>query len=334
MAQSQTIPAPITAFTARRRRQLGVALGVALALALLPLAVADVFVMNILVLTILFASLSQSWNILGGYCGQISLGHAVYFGIGAYVTVALFVDFGILPWFGMLAGAAVAVVLALALGYPCFRLAGHYYTIATIVIAEAALLLVANAEWTGGAVGRQLPFAPDSWASLQFGRTKLPYYYLALGLAVATWIVSWVIEDTRAGYWWRAVNSDIAAAQSLGVNVFRSKMAASAVSAFFTAVAGGVYAFFVSYIDPTSVMSFHISLLISLPAVLGGIGTLWGPALGAIVLIPMGELTRSYFGGTGLGTNLIVYGVLVMAISLLRPQGLVSLVHLLAPRRA
>lgn len=334
MAQPQTIPAPITAFTSRRRRQLAVALAVALALALLPLAVADVFVMNILVLTILFASLSQSWNILGGYCGQISLGHAVYFGIGAYVTVALFVDFGILPWFGMLAGAAIAVVLALALGYPCFRLAGHYYTIATIVIAEAALLLVANAEWTGGAVGLQLPFAPDSWATLQFGRTKLPYYYLALGLAVATWIVSWVIEDTRAGYWWRAVNSDIAAAQSLGVNVFRSKMAASAVSAFFTAVAGGVYAFFVSYIDPTSVMSFHISLLISLPAVLGGIGTLWGPALGAIVLIPMGELTRSYFGGTGLGTNLIVYGVLVMAISLLRPQGLVSLVHLFVPRRA
>lgn len=332
-ARSPAIPAPLRAFSSRRRRQLAMALGVAAIFGLLPIVVNDVYTMNILVLTILFASLSQSWNILGGYCGQISLGHAVYFGIGAYVTVALYVTFGILPWFGMLAAAAIAVVVALALGYPCFRLAGHYYTIATIVIAEAALLLVSNWEWTGGAVGLQLPFAPDSWATLQFGRTKLPYYYLALGLAVATWIVSWVIEDTRAGYWWRAVNSDIAAAESLGVNVFRSKMAASAVSAFFTAVAGGVYAFFVSYIDPTSVMSFHVSLLISLPAVLGGIGTLWGPAVGALVLIPLGELTRSYIGGTGLGTNLIVYGILVMAISLLRPQGLVSFVLPFARRR-
>jgi len=326
-------PAAVTAFAARRRRQLVLALVVALVVGLLPFAISDVYTMNILVLTVLFASLSQSWNILGGYCGQISLGHAVYFAIGAYVTVALYVDLGILPWFGMIAAATIATAIALAFGYPCFRLAGHYYTIATIVIAEAALLLFSNWEWTGGTVGLQLPFAPDSWATLQFGRTKLPYFYFALGLAVVTWTISWVIEDTRAGYWWRAVNSDIDAAESLGVNVFRSKMVASGVSAFFTAIGGGIYAFFVSYIDPASVMSFHVSLLIALPAVLGGIGTLWGPALGAAILIPIGELTRSYVGGTGSGANLIVYGVLVMAVSLLRPQGLVSLVQPLARRR-
>lgn len=193
----------------RRRRQLATAIGVAAIFGLLPFAINDVYAMNILVLTLLYTSLSQSWNILGGYCGQISLGHAVYFGAGAYITAALYVHLGVLPWFGMVAGGVIAVLIALAFGYPCFRLAGHYYTIATIVIAEAALLLVSNWEWTGGAVGLQLPFSPDSWATLQFGRTKAPYYYLALGLAVVTWIISWVIEDTRAGYWWRAVNSDI-----------------------------------------------------------------------------------------------------------------------------
>ncbi len=327
-------PPAIKAFERRRRRQLLVALAVAILVGVLPLVVSDVYTMNILVLTVLFASLSQSWNILGGYCGQISLGHAVYFAIGAYVTVALYIDFGILPWFGMIAAAIIATVVALAFGYPCFRLAGHYYTIATIVIAEAALLLFSNWEWTGGTIGLQLPFAPDNWATLQFGQTKLPYYYLALGLAITTWIISWVIADTRAGYWWRAINSDIDAAESLGVDVFRSKMVASGVSAFFTAIGGSVYAFFVSYIDPSSVMGFHISLLIALPAVLGGIGTLWGSALGAVILIPLGELTRSYVGGTGSGANLIVYGTLVLAVSLLRPQGLVSLAQPFARRRA
>jgi branched-chain amino acid transport system permease protein len=139
-----------------------------------------------------------------------------------------------------------------------------------------------------------------------------------------------MIEDSKWGYWWRAVKDNAEAAECLGVVVFRSKMAAAALSAFFTALGGSFYAAFVSYIDPDSVMGFQFSLLIALPAVLGGIGTLWGPALGAAVLIPLTELTRSYFGGSGSGLDLIIYGVLIMAISLARPEGLTSL---LVPRR-
>jgi branched-chain amino acid transport system permease protein len=312
-------------FVQRRRRQLALAAVVAIATALIPLIVKDVYIQNILVLTLMYAALSQSWNILSGYCGQISLGHALYFGLGAYTTALLFTKFGVLPWFGMLAGGALSGAIALALGYPCFRLRGHYFVIATIVIAETAYLLVLNWEWAGAALGIDMPVRQNSWLTLQFARSKLPYFYFALVLASITWLVTWALEDSKWGYWWRAVKDNPEAAESLGVVVFHSKMAAAAVSAFFTAIGGAFYAQFVSYIDPDSVMSFHFSLLMALPAVLGGIGTLWGPALGAAILIPLTELTRSYMGGSGKGVDLIVYGTLIMIIALARPEGLVGL---------
>ncbi len=314
-----------TAFHLQRRKQLVTAFFIASIIAVLPLLVRDVYLQNILILTLMYAALSQSWNILSGYCGQISLGHALYFGCGAYVSTLLFTRYGITPWAGMIAGGFVAACIALALGTPFFRMKGHYFTIATIVMAETAYLLVQNWDWAGGALGIQIPAGPDSWASLQFGRNKLPYIYFALGLASITWLVTWKIEDSKWGYWWRAVKDNPEAAESLGVVVFDSKMAAAALSAFFTAIGGSFYAQFVAYIDPDSVMSFHFSLLMALPAVLGGIGTLWGPALGAAVLIPLTELTRSYAGGSGNGIDLIIYGCLIMLIALVRPEGLISL---------
>jgi branched-chain amino acid transport system permease protein len=307
-----------------RRANLVTAVCVAAAVACLPLVVKDVYIQNMLVLTLMYAALSQSWNILSGYCGQISLGHALYFGIGAYATLLLFTKFGVLPWFGMIAGGFVAALVAAAVGYPCFRLKGHYFVIATIVIAEAGLLLVLNWDYAGAAMGIEIPVRGDSWAKFQFARSKLPYFYFALALAFVAWLVTWKIEDSRWGYWWRAVKDNAEAAESLGVVVFRSKMAAAAVSAFLTAVGGGFYGQFVSYIDPESVMSFQFSLLMALPAVLGGIGTLWGPAVGAAILIPITEVTRSYAGGTGKGFDLIVYGLLVMGIALGRPEGIVG----------
>ena len=325
VAVSQTGETVYAAFVRGRRRQLLVFALVVAAIACLPFAIKDVYTQNLIILTLMYAALSQSWNILGGYCGQISLGHALYFGIGAYATTILYTKFGILPWFGMVVGGVLAALLALALGYQLFRLAGHYFTIATIVIAEAALLLVNNWDWAGAATGIQWPFGRDSWATLQFARNKLPYIWFVLGFAAVTWLVTFWIESSRWGYWWRAVKDNADAAESLGVEIFRSKMAAAGISAFFTAVGGSFYAAFVAYIDPESVMAFQFSLLMALPAVLGGIGTLWGPALGAAILIPLTEVTRSYLGGTGRGIDLIVYGALVMIVALARPQGLISL---------
>jgi branched-chain amino acid transport system permease protein len=317
-------------FAQRRRRDLIVAAFLAVAAALVPLFIKDVYVQNIMVLTLMYAALSQSWNILSGYCGQISLGHALYFGLGAYTTAILFTKFGVLPWFGMLGGGLISAVIALALGYPCFRLRGHYFVIATIVIAETALLLFQNWNWVGAAMGIDIPLHRDSWLTFQFARSKLPYFYFALVLACIAWLVTWWLEDSKWGYWWRAVKDNPDAAESLGVVVFNSKMGAAAVSAFLTAVGGGFYAQFVSYIDPESVMGFQFSLLMALPAVVGGIGTLWGPVLGAVILIPLTELTRSFIGGSGRGVDLIVYGTLIVLISLARPEGLVGL---FAPRR-
>lgn len=325
MTQGMTASS-MSAFVTARRRQLMTAAVVFAVIALVPRFVSDVYMMNVLILTLLFAALSQSWNLLGGYCGQVSLGHALYFGIGAYATSILYVKFGITPWGGLLAGGIIAALIALALGYPCFRLKGHYFSIATIVIAEIGLLLFHNWDYAGAALGIQWPFTPDSWWTLQFARDKAPYFYFALGLFAVTWLVTFSIVESKWGYWWRAVKDSAEAAESLGVTIFHSKMAAAAISAFFTAVGGGFYAAFVSYIDPDSVMHFRFSLLMALPAVLGGVGSLWGPAIGALILIPLAELTRSYLGGSGSGLDLVIYGGLIMIVSLTRPEGILSII--------
>lgn len=326
MTQNTITTSSMSSFIGGRRRQLLTALAVFVVIALVPRLVTDVYMMNVLILTLLFAALSQSWNLLGGYCGQVSLGHALYFGIGAYATSILYVKFGITPWGGLIAGGIIAALIALALGYPCFRLKGHYFSIATIVIAEIGLLLFHNWDYAGAALGIQWPFTPDSWWTLQFARDKAPYFYFALALFAVTWLVTFAIVESKWGYWWRAVKDNAEAAESLGVTIFHSKMAAAAISAFFTAVGGGFYAAFVSYIDPDSVMHFRFSLLMALPAVLGGVGSLWGPAIGALILIPLAELTRSYLGGSGSGLDLVIYGGLVMIVSLTRPEGILSII--------
>ena len=319
------LSARIEATDAPRRRQLVAAIVFVAAIALAPMVVRDVYLQNVLILTLLYAAMSQSWNILGGYCGQISLGHALYFGVGAYATSVLFVTFGVSPWLGMLAGGALAALLALGLGWPTFRLKGHYFSIATIVIAEIGLTLVHNCDALGAATGVQWPIGRDSWTTLQFARNKAPYVWCALGLFAVTWLATFTVEGSRWGLVWRAVKDDPEGARSLGVEVFRSKMGAAALSAFLTAIGGAFYAAFVAYIDPESVMAFRLSLLFALPAVLGGVGTLWGPALGAAVLIPLTEFTRSYLGGSGTGVDLMIYGALIVTVALARPDGLVGL---------
>ena len=283
--------------------------------------VKDVYVQNILVLTLMYAALSQSWNILGGYCGQISLGHALYFGLGAYTTTLLFTKFGVLPWFGMIAGGVlVGRRSRWRSAIRRFRLRGHYFVIATIVIAEIGLSAVPQLG-----LGRRGARHRHSDARRQLAEIPVPAQQAAVllfraGVLLCRLAGHLVARDSKWGYWWRAVKDNPDAAESLGVVVFNSKMGAAAVSAFLTAIGGAFYAQFVSYIDPESVMSFQFSLLMALPAVLGGIGTLWGPVLGAVILIPLTELTRSFIGGSGRGIDLIVYGGLIVLISLARPR--------------
>lgn len=309
----------------RRRRQLWVGAAVLAGLAAVPFGVRDVYTQNLIIITLLYAGLSQAWNILGGYCGQISLGHALYFGIGGYVSSMLFVHAGVPPSAGMFAGGAMGGLLALLVGWPCFRLSGHYYAIATVVVGEIGYLLFLNWDWVGAATGIFIPFKGESLIDLQFRTTKLPFHFVVLTFAALTWIAAWLIEGSRWGYSWRALRDDVVAARSLAVRVFSSKMAAAAISGGFTGMGGAIYAQYVGYIDPDSILAGHISILIALPAVLGGVGTLWGPLLGAAVLLPVSELSRSYLGGGGQGVDLMIYGGLIMAVALARPAGLLSL---------
>ena len=321
-----TLAAPAdNAILRRRRRELLVGGGILLALAVLPLPIRDVYTQNLIIITVLFAGLSQAWNILGGYCGQISLGHALYMGIGAYVSTLLFVNGGVPPTLGMFAGGAVAGLCALLVGWPCFRLSGHYYAIATVVVGEIGYLLFLNWEWVGAASGIYIPLGADSVVNLQFRTSKLPFHFVVLAFAAVAWVAAWLIEGSRWGFAWRAVRDDVTAARSLAVRVFPSKMAAAAISGGLTGMGGAIYAQYVGYIDPDSVLAGHWSILIALPAVLGGVGTLWGPLLGAAVLIPVSELTRSYLGGSGQGVDLMIYGGLIVVVALARPAGLVSL---------
>ena len=309
----------------RRRREILVGAIVLVGLGLLPLPIKDVYTQNLIIITVLFAGLAQAWNILGGYCGQISLGHALYFGAGGYVSSLLYLKLGIPAPVGMFAAFAVSGVMALLVGWPCFRLSGHYYAVATVVVGEIGYLLFLNWDFVGGATGVYIPFHGENWVELQFKTAKLPYHFVVLGFAAATWLAAFLIEGSRWGFAWRAVKDDVTAARSLGVNIFASKMAAAAISGGFTGMGGAIYAHYVGYIDPDSVLAGHFSILIALPAVLGGVSTLWGPLIGAAVLIPASELSRSYLGGSGRGVDLMLYGALIMVIALARPQGLVSL---------
>lgn len=275
----------------------------------------------------LYAMLAQAWNILAGYCGQISLGHAVFFGTGAYTSTVLQMRWGWNPWLGLVAGILVSVALSLVIGYPCFRLRGHYFAIATIAVGEIVQTLAINWEFIGGARGLTLPIQKDSFLAFQFHGSKYPYYYIMLLLLAVCMLASWRIERTRLGYYFRAIREDPEAAQSVGISINRYKLVAMAISAAVVSAGGTFYAQYVLYMDPDSVLPLSLSILVCLLAVVGGVGTLWGPLVGAALLIPLSEFTRIQFGGTGGAVDLLIYGALLTSVATFQPAGLVGLLR-------
>ncbi len=286
------------------------------------------FLRRMAILVLLWSLLGLAWNIIGGYGGQVSLGHAVFFGLGAYTSSILLERWQVSPWLGMLAGAAVAAIAALLIGWPTFRLQGHYFAIATIAAGEIFAILFRNWEWAGGAVGIYLPLIRgDQLVNFQFHETKVPYYYIVLVMALLAVAVTYALERSRAGYYLRALRADQDAARSLGVPITRYKLIAMVISAVLTAIGGTFYAQFVLYISPNTVFALMLSVQMCLVAVLGGLGTIAGPIIGAMVLIPMAEYTRVFLGGRGGGLHLVVYGLLIVIISVFQPAGLVGLLR-------
>ncbi len=296
------------------------------ALVAFPLVFTRPFPRHVMIMIFLYAMLAQAWNVLAGYCGQISLGHAVFFGTGAYTSTVLVTLVGLTPWIGMLAGALLAIALSQLIGYPVFRLRGHYFAIATIAVGEIVQTLVINWDWVGGARGLFVPIKrPDSLLNLQFHQEKQAYYYIALALLLLALALTRRMERSRTGYYFRAIREDQDAAASLGIPVARYKQRAMALSAGLTALGGTFYAQYVLFIDPESVLPLSLSILICLVAVLGGVGTLWGPLIGAGILIPLGEWTRVALGGTGKAIDLLVYGALIMLVAVIQPGGIMAL---------
>lgn len=300
----------------------GLAIVVALAF---PWLVSHPAYQNFAILVLMAAQLGVAWNILGGYAGQVSLGHAVFFGIGAYGSSMLVTHLGLSPWLAMPAGGVIACLFALAIGWPCFRLKGHYFAMATIAVAEIVQVVVSNWDFLEGAIGISLPMAPSGWSAFVFVTSKIPYYYIALGLLALTLSVNWLIEHSFVGFYLRAIKDEPDAARSLGVSLTRYKLVAIAASSFLTAIGGSFYAQKELFIDPPSVFGTQLSIKIALIAILGGVGTLFGPVVGAIVLITIEESSRIFFGSSGQGTDMIIYGAMIVAVAVYSPSGIVGL---------
>jgi branched-chain amino acid transport system permease protein len=316
-----------------RRELLWFALVCALAvLPLIPGMIGNSFRAHVLILVLLYASMAQSWNIVSGYAGQTSFGHSVFFGIGAYGAGMAVVTYGLTPWPGFLVGASLAAVVAVLISWPCFRLRGHYFAIATFAIVEIFNRLFMVWDWVGGALGLDYPILPDGWKNFVWSQTKVGFYYGALALFVLIFgIVRW-IETHRLGYYLRAVREGQETAESLGVNSTAVKLAAMAFSAFLAALCGG---FFVQYnyrVDPPMVMSLDMSMRFVLITILGGMGSFWGPLLGAMILIPLQEYARAYLTALGGGVDLIIFGLIIMVMMAKQPRGIMGIIDSLRAR--
>nr|WP_083228854.1 branched-chain amino acid ABC transporter permease [Bordetella sp. H567] len=305
------------------RAPLVAAFVVAVLFALVPLFVTDQFTIQVLLLVLMFGALGAAWNLVGGFLGRISFGHGVFVGVGAYTTILLLHHLKLTPLLGIPAGALVSAILAWIVGGPTLRLSGHYFAMATIALLQIGLLLMINWDWAGGAVGIEAPIGDSAWMLLF--RTKIPYYWIAVVLALLTFLLTYFLVHSRTGFYWRAINGDEAAARSLGVPADRYKMLAFVLSAAVTGAWGGFFAMYVGFIDPESTFSLTMSVQVVLVAILGGVGTLVGPWIGAAVLLPLSEGTRVMWGSSGLGLDLLVFGLAILLVTMFLPGGLITL---------
>jgi branched-chain amino acid transport system permease protein len=291
-----------------------------------PLLFSTPFQQRIGALVLLYAIAASAWNIVGGYAGQVSVGHVVFFGCGAYAAMGAYAHFGLSPLVGIPAGIVFAVAIAAIIGTPTLRLSGHYFSMATIAVAELVRLVVTNTEYLGAAVGLSGPTVPRNIFDLSF-TSALPYYYLFLVTLAITLAITWWMTSSRMGFYLRAIRDSERAARSLGAPAARTKLYAFMLSAGLTAVAGALYAMMFGFVDPESGLGILISVKILIMAALGGAGLLFGPLVGAAILVPLEELSNSWLGANGAGLTFVVYGAIILLIARFQPGGLLTLAN-------
>lgn len=288
------------------------------------LAAGDPFTLNMLSTTFLFAGLATAWNVIGGIGGQFSLGHSVFFAVGAYTTANLYLRLGVPPWVGVLPGAALAAGTAVLVSWPVFRLRGPFFAIATMALTEVALALANYAEWaTGGTRGMSIPFRLG--LSNMIFRDRMSYALLMGGFAALCLLVALAVTRSRLGYQLKAVRDNEGAAQASGINPLRTKLAGMAISAALTGVGGGLFLMSTRVADPATLLSlFDFGVKFALIALIGGLGTVYGPLLGALLVVPLEGWLRAEFGGLAPGANVIVLSIVLILASLFLKRGIVG----------
>jgi len=312
--------------------------GVGVVLAILPVFLSQ-FMMSLAIITIYWAYLGNAWNVMGGYAGQFSFGHAAFYGIGAYTSSVLLVDHNISPWIGMLVGAVLAAIAGLVMGFLFFQfgLKGHFFALGTFAIAEMFRLVSSELEVVNTSVGLHIPLAGgDDWTKIQFEDTPAFYYYVIAGLFIVGTLITILIVRSKLGYYFLAIREDEDAAAALGVNRTVYKILAVSISAALTAIGGSFFIQYFLFVDPSLAFGVAISIEILLRPIVGGVGTIWGPLAGALLLTPLEELTRRFvrnppgfldFIQGSAGVDVMIFGVLIIVVVLFIPDGIVGAIQ-------
>jgi branched-chain amino acid transport system permease protein len=286
------------------------------------------YALSVATLILYFAYTGQAWNVMMGFAGQLSLGHSLYVGVGAYVAGGIFYHWGLGPWAGLWVAILLCTALGLVIGFLAFRfgISGVYFALLTIAFAEFTRIGFDHLDWTGGPGGMFLKVAQrDSWDLLNFRGPPIMYYYAMLGLTSVAFIFCYFLIKSKAGYYWQAIRENEEAAQALGINVFRWKMAAVAVSSGMTAVSGVFFAFYYNNLFPEQIFNISRSIEIMLGPVIGGVGTLFGPILGAAVLTLLSDGITEALAALGWevpGIKQVFYGVVLLAVVMFLPTGI------------
>ena len=315
--------------TNSRTRYALLGVGIA-ALAILPVVLTAIqgrranTTITLFVFMFIWIGLGSAWNILGGYAGQLSLGHAAFYGIGAYSAAIVFDKLGIAGWWGLLIGPLVVIPFTWVLGWLTFRLRGPYFALATIAVGEIVFLLAKNfPDFTGGSVGievRRMEFWPRDPSWLFGSPPRIPYYWIAMLLALITIYVSWWVSRSKMGYYLRAIRENEDTAATIGIDTTRYKIYALVVSAVLVAALGAFRANFSVHIDPDVVLKLGFSVEMVLVAIIGGMDTVWGPVIGGVLLTITGDWFIAIFGEA----NQLVFGVMLVLIILFMPEGLLG----------
>jgi branched-chain amino acid transport system permease protein len=302
---------------------LGIA-ALAIGVGLLPLFVESGVWINFVMMTLYAALLAQAWNILGGFGGQFSFGHALFFGFGAYVQAIAQLQWGLNPWVALALAGCVSATVGLGVGALTFRygLKGSYFALVTLAFAEVFRIIAVSVPFTGAGVGLMIPL-DESVANLQF-ESRVGFMYVILGLLIAAMLVTWWLQNSKFGAYLQAVRDNEDAAQAIGVNPFRVKLVAITLSGAFMGWAGAFYLQVFQYIDPSIAFGPHTSVEALVAAIVGGLGTLWGPLLGALALHLLSDLTRNLFGSLP-GINMVIYGSMLILIVMFLPRGIAGM---------